>query len=170
MIMDVYVFTRAKRDNLNMLYVTEVLKKLELLKFAERITDLVYNWFSGDTPDTDSLIADFILCNRTFGSSENAILQSSLRQDKKSGRKHSGLYRIIRHIFPGYSFISSRFPTAKKFKVLYPYYVLKYWFLRIFRNRNINTTNIKKYLKSTDSDSAKRLLAVMKDLGLDSRM
>ena len=170
MIMDVYVYHKAEKDNLDWTYIDRKLCELKLQEFNRIITDLAYDWFSSDNPDTDSLAADFILCSCTFGSTDNALLQSAIREEKKSSKKHSGIYRVLRRMFPDYSYICSRFPSAKKLPFLYPFYVIAYWSIRVFKNRNIKFSNISKRFKGTDSVEAKRLVAVMEEFGLDSRM
>lgn len=170
MIMDVYVYLKAEKDNLDWTYINKKLAKLKLVKFKEVITDIAYNWFGTETPHTDSLAADFVLSCCTFGSTDNALLQTAIRGEKKSGKKHSGFYWVLRRVFPEFSYIRSRFPSAEKLPFLYPFYVIAYWSIRLFKNRNVKIKNISKRFVSTDSEYAKKLVAAMEEFGLADRM
>lgn len=170
MIMDFYVFLQKEKHNLNEDIVSEGLKELKLTEFAQKINNIAYNWFAGDNPDTESLISRFILYSSTFGLSKNAILQQNIRKEYNTGKKQNGFKYILRKIFPDYMHICARFPSAKKLKVLYPFYIPAFWCLRIFKDKNINTSNIGNYFIKTDSQEALFLMNAIKGLGLESRM
>ncbi|MGN0452854.1 MAG: nucleotidyltransferase family protein [Ruminococcus sp.] len=169
LIMDVYVFLKAHSSDLDNSYINSELSKLNLLGFREVVEALSQNWFSSENPDTDSDLADFILCSCTFGTSENAVLQKTMNIDRQSKRHHSGFYYFLRNCFPGFSKLSSVFPSLQNKKALYPFYVLPYWCKRIFGDKNLNTSNFKYYLKGTDNSEAQRLKKVISDLKLSER-
>ena len=170
MVMDVFVFLNKEKKKLDCRVVNAVLEKLGLLEFSLRITKLAYNWFDGKEPDTESIGARFVLDSETFGTSRTAILQTNIRNENKTGKKHSGFKRIIRKIFPAYRHICARFPSAKKLAVLYPFYIPLYWCLRIFKDKNINTSNIGNYFAKTDSADARNILLAIDELGLSNRL
>lgn len=166
MIMDVYVYNRAHRSDFDMEYLNAELDKLGLADFEEKVRRLSYNWFSADTPDTDSLLADYILCSCTFGVTRDSFLQSAMRAQAQTGKKQTPVHTFVRKIFPPYSSMSELYPTLQKHRILYPFCVISYWCNRIFKKRNVNTSNLKHYMASTDSDDAQRLRCVMEELGL----
>lgn len=170
MIMDVFVFLKSEKDNLNREVVVEGLRKLNLLEFEKKIIALAENWFLSEDPDTESTIAQFLLSSSTFGLTRIAFLQSNLRKERKTGRKQNGVKLIIRSLFPSYNRICARFSSAKRFKAFYPFYIIAYWCLRVFKDRNVNTSNLGYYFIKTDSDEADFLLETIKDLGLEGRM
>lgn len=170
LVMDVFVFMLREKDNLDYKIINEALEKLKLREFSEKILSLADNWFLSDDPDTDSISAQFILNSSTFGQVDNAILQTNIRYERKSGKKHNGFRYIMRKFFPDYQHICSRFPSAERSKMLYPFYIPAYWCLRLFKDRNVNTSNIGKYFIKTDSEQAKYLMNVMEDMGLSDRM
>jgi len=170
MIMDVCLLRQKEKDNLNTKLISKKLDESGLLSFEKRISKLADNWFLSDNPDTESFAADFILHSSTFGLSKNSILQTNLRNERKTGKKQNGFNYLLRKIFPSYAHICGRFPSAKRLKVFYPFYIPAYWCLRLFRDKNINTSNLGHYFIKTDSDEAKYLLNVMDELGLSSRM
>lgn len=169
MVLDILVFLNAEGKKLNKDVVDTGLAQLKLTAFSERIKQLADNWFASDDPDTQSVTADFILNSSTFGLSSNAILQSNIRKEKRSGKKQSGIKAILRKIFPEYSYICGRFSSAKKLWFLYPFYIPAYWCLRVFKDRNISTDNFGNYFVKTDSEQAKYLLEAMNDMGLTGR-
>ncbi|MBQ4105001.1 MAG: nucleotidyltransferase family protein [Clostridia bacterium] len=170
LIMDVYVFLKAHSTELDSEYISQELTKLRLTKFCGIISELSKSWFGGGVPDTDSVAADYILCSCTFGTAENSLLQSAIREEKRTGKKRSGLSNVFRKVFPPYSFICSRFESAKNHRLLYPFYVFAYWFKRAFKDRNITTANLNYYMESSDSAKAEYIRKAMDVLGLDLRM
>lgn len=166
LVIDVFVFMRHEKDNLDMDYVEKNLERFNLKEFSDKINALAENWFASDNPDTESLCAQFILSSSTFGLVHNAILQSNIRKERKSGKKQNGFKYLMRKIFPEYKHICARFSSAQKLKILYPVYIPAYWCVRLFKDRNVNTSNIGKYFTKTDSDKAKYLISVMDDFGL----
>lgn len=170
MIMDVFVFLRNEKDNLDLEFVNKKLRELRLCDFSEIVKSIADNWFMSENPDTETTVAQFILNSGTFGITDNAILQTSIRHEHKSGKKQNGIKYLLRKIFPEYNHICARFPSAKKCYILYPFYIPAYWCLRLFKDRNVNTSNIGKYFVKTDSEKARYLLDVMDNFGLTTRI
>ena len=170
MIMDVYVFLKKEKDNLNHDYIAKEFETLRLTNFVQKITELAENWFSGNDPDTESSIADYLLSSSTFGTVRNAILQNNIRKEKRTGKKQNGIKYLFAKMFPTHTHICGRFPKAKKRKVLYPFYLVAYWYLRFFMDKNVNTTNIGHYFAKTNSEEARVILNAIDDLGLTDRI
>ena len=166
MIMDVFVFYEAHGKTLDRAYLSTELSKLKLIDFEDKIRCLSYNWFSGGIPNTDSLLADFILCACTFGISRDSLLQSALKAEKSTGKKQNPAKAFFRRLFPSYGFISDLYPISRKHKLFYPFCIVAHWCNRIFRRRNINTKNLKYYMTSTDSAQAQRISLIMEQAGL----
>lgn len=166
MVMDVYVFCKAHYAELDKSFLHTELENMGLVKFEEVIRELAYNWFSGGVPDTDSFLADYILCACTFGVTRDAFIQSAIKEESKTGKKSTPAKAFMRKIFPQYKYIAEIYPIAEKHKIMYPFCVIAQWCDRIFRKRNINTKNLKYYMASTESEDAQRLRLVMKEAGL----
>lgn len=169
MIMDVFVFLQKERDNLNRVLVDQWLRELNLSEFEKRITSLADNWFSAEEPDLDSPESQFLLDSTTFGLVRNAFIQSNIRKERRSGKKQNSFRNLLSHLFPEYKYICARFPSAKKCKFLYPFYIPLYWFARVFIDKNINTSNISYNFISSDSDEAVLIAKTIKNLGLEDR-
>ncbi len=170
MLMDVFLFLKAEKSKLNREIVNKGLEKICLSQFEQKIISLCDSWFLSDNPDTDTPAAQFVLSSSTFGLMRNSFIQTNIRKEHNTGKKQSGIKYIVHKIFPDYLHICSRFPSARKFRVFYPFYIPAYWCLRVFKDKNINTSNFNKYFIKTDSDEAKFILKAIEDFGLDIRM
>ena len=169
MIMDVYVFNKKHKAELNDDYLRVELEKIRLHKFRNVVESLANNWFSGEEPKTDTLVADYILCCCTFGTGKNAVLANALSYEKETGKKQTGTKRVLRSIFPSVKDMSKKYHKLAKFRILYPFYWCRYWFERIFKYRNLNKDNLKNYYRSTDSEDGRKVAAMLKDMGLEER-
>ncbi len=170
MVMDIYVFLTKHREELSEDYLINNLSALHLDEFRCVAENMAFNWFQRDCePDTDNLIADYILCSCTFGKSADAIVLVNMRADKKRGKKSSPFNNISRRIFPRVEYIAKHYPILNKCKMLYPLMVAAYWLRRLFGKGDISTANIKHYLKTSDSEEAIRLHKIMTDMRLTSR-
>ncbi|MBQ3074314.1 MAG: nucleotidyltransferase family protein [Ruminococcus sp.] len=171
MVMDIYVFLKNHKSELSEEYLEKTFTELKLQDFRKVSEELAYNWFSPQSePETDSLVADYILCSCTFGKTSDAIIIKNLRDDKRSGKKSSAVKNIFRRIIPGFNFIANQYPVTRKCKVLYPFMIPMYWIRRIFKSKNVTTVNFRHYLKTSDSEEAVRLTRIMRELGLESRL
>ena len=168
MVMDVYVFYNAHGKSMNRAYLAEQLRTLRLAEFEKKIRFLAYSWFQTSTPDTNSVLADFILCACTFGITRDAFLESALKKEKETGKKQTSSKTIFSKIFPSFKFISEVYPVVAKCRILYPFCIPVYWFTRIFKKRNINTENFRHYFIDTDSEDAERLRAAINQAGLSN--
>lgn len=169
MIMDVFVFLSKHKNELDEAYLNEEFVKLHLFDFRKKAEEIAYNWFSTDEPDVHSPCADFILKCPTFGLSQNAIVYNSLKEERQKGKKRSGIMRLLSRIFPSYYQVCHKFSVANKHKFLYPFLVPAYWFSRLFRDKNVSVSSVKNYMKSTDSQEARKLAEITEDFGLLSR-
>ncbi len=170
MVMDIFVYSKAHSRDFDNEYITSELQKINLCKFRQRIEDLALSWFGSDTPDTESASAQFIINCPTFGFVSNAIVYDSLMQERRKGRKQSGLCRLIRRLFPSSLYINRRFPVTKKYKFLYPFFVPAYWLLRLFKDKNVNYSSVKLYLNPDDANKTDSINRMIKELGFDERI
>lgn len=166
MVMDVYVFYNAHGKSMNKSYISQQLRTLGLLEFEKKIRFLAFSWFQTSAPDTNSVLADFILCACTFGITRDAFLETALKKEKETGKKQTPAKTILTKIFPSFKMISEIYPIVSKCVILYPFFIPVYWFSRVFKKRNINTENFKYYITDTDSENAHRLRAAITQAGL----
>lgn len=168
MFMDIYVFKINHGDCLDNVYVENVLKKLNLTDFRQKAEALSFRWLAeGEIGEVCDELVDFIIHSETFGRVEVSVVSDTVRREETKGRTTTPLGNIICKLFPSYSFIAKNFPTAEKHKVLYPLFIIVYWFRRIFCERNIRLKSINSYLETGQSDTAMTFKKVRKEMGLD---
>lgn len=170
MVLDVFVYGKAHSEEFDNDYVNSELSKINLCKFRQRIEELAASWFASDEPDVESASARFILDCPTFGYVSNAIAYDSLMQERRKGKKQSGISRLLRRIFPPTFYIHRRFPVTRKYKFLYPFFVPVYWLLRIFKDKNVNYSSVKLYLNPEDSKKFDSINRMIDELGFDKRV
>jgi hypothetical protein len=109
-ILDVYVYNQLEID---FQYVEHELSEIDLLDFYKNISVLAENWFgSGEKNELSEKLADFILENGTFGTSENS---SALAVSE-------GRLRYLRRMcFPGYEEMTSIYPWLNGKAILLPF-------------------------------------------------
>lgn len=170
MLIDVFLFRRKEASKLNAEYIKAELSKLRLADFEQKIIALTESWFGSDNPDTESIAAQYILSSSTFGTVRNAILQTNIRKEHKTGKKQNGLKYIVSKLFPTPKHLRGRFPKGRCMGIFYPFYLVAYWCLRLFKDKNVKTKNISHYFAKTDSHEAKTIISVIEDLGLSERL
>ncbi len=170
MVMDIFVFKQAHAWDFDNEYLNTELSKLHLCKFRQRIETLADSWFLSEEPDVSSSCADFILKCPTFGLVSNAIVFESLMYQRQKGKKQSGISRLFHRVFPAYFIIYRRFPIAKKYKLLYPFFVPAYWMLRIFKDKNVNFSSVKLYVNPENANKSIGIDQMIDELGFDERL
>lgn len=169
--MDVYVFMKAHRKEINREYVDKVLKKIKLSEFERVTLNICKNWFSGEeevsvnTPD-----AAFILNSCTFGRTKVAFISDTIRNFKGKNTAVNGLTRIMRKLFPTLRWMRLRYKAVDKLPLLYPVFIPAFWCDRAFISRNLNTSNLGRYFTSEQSQEAEEIRRALISLGLGKRI
>ncbi|MBQ5994745.1 MAG: nucleotidyltransferase family protein [Clostridia bacterium] len=119
-VMDIFLLNKKYGDRLDFDYINTELSKLGLLKFAENIKRLGECMFDGaETDDTMTLMENYVV----FGPPvKNAALAAKADKSKPA--------RILSSAFPGLSHMRKLFPVLEK----YPFLIVVFWFVRIFKN------------------------------------
>ncbi|NLB37104.1 MAG: nucleotidyltransferase family protein [Clostridiales bacterium] len=139
-ILDIYIYLCAYEKLLDWFKISEALKKLELLNFANDISAISKLWFGGEKPARGfEKMEEYIISNGTYGKSENEI---SNRFIAHYGDSKFLLIRKLRYFvstaFPGIKYMSVNYPALEKAPVLLP----TFWVARLFgtitrRRKNI---------------------------------
>lgn len=143
---------KASRDKL--------LKKGNLLTFANASRSLCEVWFGGKEHDELTLkMQDFILHGGVYGSSENRV---ALQQSKKGGR----FGYLFSRIFIPYAKLKRYYPILEKHRWLTPFMQIRRWFMllrpsvaRMAKTELSANANIEK-------NTADRMNAFLNDIGL----
>ncbi len=156
MVMDIYVFLK-KYEDLNMSYIDDELKKMELYAFEKKLRSTAFNWFSDEKTVIDEL-GEFILYCSTFGKRKVAFYQS--------GKKTGGAY-WIKQVFIPYKTMRSKYNYLNKAPALLPFSWVQLWFTRIFIKRDLNLKHgFSDRVSNLDEKDAKFMDNLMNDLEL----
>ena len=160
-IMDVWVYTRHYKDQLDWNYINTELEKAGLYDFAQSMQELSEQWFGGDiTREINQEMSTFILANGTYGTIRNAainrFIQGKKDQDSFTMAKVKYSLRIL---FPNLQHMIILFPILDKLPFLLPVC----WALRgirtvLFRRENLrlNLGNISAITESSIEQMKKR--------------
>ena len=150
-------------DNLNGIDFSKrdaLLKKGNLLKFANCVRNVSRVWFEGTVPDiTSDMLQQYVLDGGVYGSLKNQV---AIWIEKRGGKKQY----IISKIFVPYNELKLQYPILNQNKLLYPVMLVKKWFV-LFKpsrfNRSVETFNISKNI----SDSKENKIRIfLKNIGL----
>lgn len=125
-IIDIHLYTKRYKDDLNRIYIDEILASLELNKMAKHLEDLGSLWFGvyeGEEVRDHRDIEEYIWSKGAYGCeiSEKLlpmILDMNIWRIKDARRKR--IQKWIRWFFPKLSYMRSRFPIVDKVRVLLP--------------------------------------------------
>lgn len=169
--MDVYVFLKANGNNLNRAYTDKILNEINLSQFEKVTLSICKNWFSGDEEiDVCNQNAAFILKSCTFGRTKVTFLSDNIRNYKGNSTAKNGISRIAGKVFPTVKWMRLKYFAVDKLPLLYPLFLPVFWVERLFIKKDVNTSNIKKYFTSDDSEAAKRIRQQFISLGLGERI
>ena len=162
-VMDVWVYTRHYKDQLDWNYINTELEKAGLFDFAQSMQELSKQWFGGNvTREIYQEITSFILANGTYGTTRNAAMNRFIqgKKDRDSFTMAKVRYSL-RIFFPNLQHMTILFPILDKLPFLLPVC----WALRgirtvIFRRENLrhNLGNISAITESSIEQMKKRQL------------
>lgn len=171
MYLDVYLFLKKHKEELNRPYVESVLSELDLSEFEIETVKLAENFFSPMSKlEADSRTEAFILSLSTFGSREVYFTANVLKNEDSSSAAKNGFKVILGKAFPSIKVIKLKYKAVFKAPFLYPVFIPVFWFERVFLKRNINTGSISSYFVSANSEKAKELKKMYISLGLEKRL
>jgi hypothetical protein len=121
-VMDVWVYTRHYKEQLDWSYINTELEKAGLSDFAQSIKSLAEQWF-GETSarEINQDMGAFILANGTYGTSRNAAMNRFLqgKKDHDSFTMAKVKYSL-RILFPNLQHMTIQFPMLDKLPFLLP--------------------------------------------------
>lgn len=142
-LVDYYVY--LKKVKLDFVYINKELKKLNLLDFSNRISNLSIKLFDNEElneEEKETLL--FIASAGTYGTLENSV---------NKGVKEKGKFKyFMSRVFPPMSVYKSMYPWAYKTKVLIPVA----WLVRAFRILFKNPKRAAKELQMISKSDAKK--------------
>jgi hypothetical protein len=121
-VMDVWVYNRHYKEQLDRNYIDVELEKAGLFAFAKNMEELSEQWFGGAAPGKiNQEITAFILANGTYGTTRNAAINKFI-EGKKEGDSFTlaKLKFALRILFPGRQHMTIQFPYLARLPLLLP--------------------------------------------------
>ena len=154
---DIYVFLNSKL-NLDMDYITNELKKMNLDIFHQNVLNTIDVWFNDKAEDDMSdFISNKVFSSGAYGTKYNKLMADALKNAKKlKSTKKVRWICAINYIFPSYSNMCKRNDMLKYFPFLLPFaWVVRWINILLFKGRlvkrkvvevhNTSDKNIQKY-------------------------
>jgi hypothetical protein len=141
-VMDIYLYLKAKEKTLNWSYINDTLKKLELLEFFKVFNHFTKTWFEDEKEsEIDIKIGKYIFNSGTYGNDKNNRL-NTLFSVKENNIEKSKMKSIFSLIFPSLEVMQVGYPILKKFPFLLPiFYVIRGLKVVLFRRDRLNQIN-----------------------------
>ena len=136
---DLWVYLQA-HPNMDVSYLTEELKKLQLLDFYRNMRKLLSVWFEdAKSDDKTDFLTEYIFASGVWGSMTSMYISHALQDSKKTGSTYRAkCHRFLRMVFLPYVHMCKHYPVLKKCPVLLPLFWPVRWITAIlFRRKNI---------------------------------
>ncbi|MEQ8192682.1 MAG: nucleotidyltransferase family protein, partial [Candidatus Eremiobacterota bacterium] len=143
-VMDIWVYKRHYRNQMDWNYITTELEKAGLYEFAKSMESLSEYWFEGKCSDRFyPEIAEYVLSNGTHGTAANFMLTKLLAESKKNNKSFNTIRwkYILRIFFPNRQNMNLLFPSLQKTPFLLPlYWVYRGLYTGLFKRNDIKYT------------------------------
>ncbi len=136
-LMDIYVYLSKFEKSMDMLYVSDELKKLEISNFEETIKKLSFDLYNRNRlPDEEKEMLKYIYSSGAYGSMEHRYRN---RLKRNEGKK---LSYVLKRVFVTDETVKNYYPFFYKFPIFLP----ALWIYRILRTIFVRRKKIKKEL------------------------
>ena len=154
-VMDIYIYLKAKEKTLNWEYINDSLNKLKLYDFFEVFNHFIKVWFEDEKEnEIDIEIGKYIFRSGTYGNEKNNRLNSLLLIEGKNSSQNKAK-SILSIIFPNLELMQVGYPILKSFPFLLPiFYVVRGIKIILFKRKRLNQFN--SILKVTEDELRKR--------------
>ena len=133
-LLDIYIFLQKKKNDLDITYLQQQLEILKLSTFAERMKQLAFACFGGQSLEYGMQIeevkqvAGYLTGVGTYGDKTTSTVASIIGQETCSFAGNI-LVSNIKRCFPARQILQQRYPKLHKYPWLLPFY----WMLRAVR-------------------------------------
>lgn len=154
-VMDIYIYLKAKEKILNWEYINDSLNKLKLYDFFKVFNHFIKVWFEDEKEnEIDIEIGKYIFRSGTYGNEKNNRLNSLLLIGGKNSSQNKAK-SILSIIFPNLELMQVGYPILKSFPFLLPiFYVIRGIKIILFKRKRLNQFN--SILKVTEDELRKR--------------
>lgn len=169
MLLDIYLYNKHHRANLNVDYINEKLRSFGIDKFEKLICKTADLWFDNPNPQfTYDKLETYILLSCTLGRVDTAVLISSHKSSvDKQQSKLAKISYLMSSVFPNRSAYEYTYPYAYKHRALIPVAWFNMWFKRLFIEKNVHFKRGLKNRLSYNDEDVKYVAELFNYLGLD---
>ena len=157
---DLWVFHRANPD-MDMQYVKEHLRQMNLLEFFENVWNTALCWFDGKEFDEMSeYISNEILSGGSFGTLENQVLSDFIAKEETGTGFSLKFKRNLKYIFLPYKAMAVKYPILNKIPIALPIT----WVLRLIDIAVNKRQTLSKYIEEEKFISGDKIAKRKKSL------
>ncbi len=157
---DLWVFHRANPD-IDMQYVKEHLRQMNLLEFFENVWNTALCWFDGKEFDEMSeYISNEILSGGSFGTLENQVLSDFIAKEETGTGFSLKFKRNLKYIFLPYKAMAVKYPILNKIPIALPLT----WVLRLIDIAVNKRNTLDKYIEEEKFISGDKIAKRKKSL------
>ena len=157
---DLWVFHRANTD-MDMQYVKEHLRQMNLLEFFENVWNTALCWFDGKEFDEMSeYISNEILSGGSFGTLENQVLSDFIAKEETGTGFSLKFKRNLKYIFLPYKAMAVKYPILNKIPIALPIT----WVLRLIDIAVNKRQTLTKYIEEEKFISSDKITKRKKSL------
>lgn len=157
---DLWVFHRANPD-MDMQYVKEHLRQMNLLDFFENVWNTALCWFDGKEFDEMSeYISNEILSGGSFGTLENQVLSDFIAKNETGTGPSLKFKRNLKYIFLPHKAMAVKYPILNKIPIALPIT----WVLRLIDIAVNKRQTLSKYIEEEKFISSDKITKRKKSL------
>lgn len=157
---DLWVFHRANPD-IDMQYVKEHLRQMNLLEFFENVWNTALCWFDGKEFDEMSeYISNEILSGGSFGTLENQVLSDFIAKEETGTGFFLKFKRNLKYVFLPYKAMAVKYPILNKIPIALPIT----WVLRLIDIAVNKRQTLTKYIEEEKFISSDKITKRKKSL------
>lgn len=157
---DLWVFHRANPD-MDMQYVKEHLRQMNLLEFFENVWNTALCWFDGKEFDEMSeYISNEILSGGSFGTLENQVLSDFIAKEETGTGFSLKFKRNLKYVFLPYKAMAVKYPILNKIPIALPIT----WVLRLIDIAVNKRQTLTKYIEEEKFISSDKITKRKKSL------
>ena len=157
---DLWVFHRANPD-IDMQYVKEHLRQMNLLEFFENVWNTALCWFDGKEFDEMSeYISNEILSGGSFGTLENQVLSDFIAKAETGTGFSLKFKRNLKYVFLPYKAMAVKYPILNKIPIALPIT----WVLRLIDIAVNKRQTLTKYIEEEKFISSDKITKRKKSL------
>lgn len=135
--LDLYVYRKTYLQ-MNESYIQEKMRLLQLDRFYENTLHMLEVWFGEAThTEASQLISDRLFAGGVFGTHENSLYSSMLKQANNHGSvKKAKALKWLKRVFPKFSGMCQLYPYLEKYPCLLPFMYITRGIMIVLHKRN----------------------------------